>query len=68
MLEERLKFERLLGEISGCFVNVPADEVDREIMDAQRRICELLDLDLLVLWQLTGEAPDFFSTTPACSS
>jgi PAS domain S-box-containing protein len=45
------------------FVNLPADEVDREIMDAERRICEFLNLDLLVLWQLSDEATSFFSAT-----
>jgi len=62
-LEERLRFETLLADLSSKFVNLPAGEVDREIMDAQRRICDLLDLDLLVLWQLSGEAPDSFLAT-----
>ena len=62
-LEERMRFETLLADLSSKFVNLPAGEVDREIMDAQRRICELLDLDLLMLWQPSGEAPDSFSAT-----
>jgi two-component system sensor kinase FixL len=62
-LEERLRFETLLADLSSKFVNLPAGEVDREIMDAQRRICELLDLDLLMLWQRSGEALEFFSVT-----
>ena len=37
-LEERLKFETLLAEISAHFVNLPADQIDGEIEDAQRRI------------------------------
>jgi hypothetical protein len=37
--------------------------VDREIIEMQRRICEFLDLDLVVLWQQLGEVPDFFSAT-----
>ena len=53
-LKERLEFETLLAEISARFVNVPAREVDREIMDAERRICEFLDLDLAALWQSVG--------------
>ena len=50
-LEERLKFERLLAEISARFVNLPADRIDSGIKDAQRRICEFLDLDRSSLWQ-----------------
>jgi hypothetical protein len=62
-LEERLRFETLLSEISSRFVNVPAGEVDREIEDAQRRICESLDLDLLAVWQLSNEAPVVLTAT-----
>ena len=40
-LEEQLRFEMVLAEISGRFVNLPVDRVDSEIMDAERRICEL---------------------------
>jgi PAS domain S-box-containing protein len=62
-LEARLRFETLLAELSSKFVNLPAGEVDREIMGALRRVCELLDLDLLVFWQPSGEAPDTFCVT-----
>jgi PAS domain S-box-containing protein len=50
-LEERLAFEKLLAEISALFVNLPAERIDSEIEAAQRRICELLDLDRSSLWQ-----------------
>jgi len=53
----------LIADISTKFVNLPAGEVDNQILDAQRRICELLDLDLLILWQLSGESPGCFSAT-----
>ncbi len=61
--EQRLRFEALIAELSSRFVNVPADEVDREITDAQRRLCELLDLDFSTLWQWSDEAPGFFTLT-----
>ena len=54
-LEERLRFETLLAEISARFVNLPADRIDSEIEDAQRRICEFLDLDRSTLWQVPEE-------------
>jgi formate hydrogenlyase transcriptional activator len=50
-LGERLRFEALLSALSAKFVSVPADQVDAEIEDAQRRICELLDIDRSSLWQ-----------------
>ena len=62
-LEERSKFETLLAEISSRFVNVPAAEVDREIEEAQRRICKSLDIDLLAVWQLSNEDPVALTAT-----
>jgi formate hydrogenlyase transcriptional activator len=50
-LEERLRFETLLAEISTRFINLPADRIDSGIEDAQRCICELLHLDRSTLWQ-----------------
>jgi len=44
--------ETLLAEISSRFVNLPADQIDAEIEDAQRRICEFLNLDRSRLWQV----------------
>ncbi len=56
-LEERLGFETLLSEISARFVNLPPDRMDNEIQFAQRRICELLDIDRSTLWQVREEEP-----------
>jgi hypothetical protein len=39
--------------------------VDHEIMEAQRCICEFLDLDFSALWQWSDEAPGFFTLTPS---
>ena len=60
-LEERLRFDTLLAEISSRFVNVPATEVDREIEDAQRHICE--SLDILAVWQFSNEDPVALTAT-----
>ncbi len=62
-LEEQLRFEMLLSEISGRFVNLPADRVDGEIKDAQRRVCECLGLDLSALWQWSMETPRILTMT-----
>jgi len=62
-LEERLRFETLIADLSSKFINLAPGDVDREIMDAQRRICELLDLDFSALWQRSDEAPGSFNLT-----
>ena len=56
-LEERLRFETLLAEISAQFVNLPADRIDNEIEGAQRRICEFLNLDRSSLGQVLEREP-----------
>lgn len=43
--------------MSARFVNVPADQIDREIEDAQRNICECLEIDGSALWQVSRENP-----------
>ena len=50
-LGSRLEFETLISDLSSRFINLPPAEVDREIEDALRRVCELLGIDLAVLWQ-----------------
>ena len=50
-LEARLRFEMLLADLSSRFINLAAGDVDREIEDAQRRVCECLALDMSSLWQ-----------------
>lgn len=50
-LAEQLKYETLVADISATFVNLPADRVDGNIVDAQRRICECLGIDHASLWQ-----------------
>ena len=52
-LEEQLRFEMLLTEISARFVNLPAEQVESEIQDAQRRISESLQFDRLTMWQIS---------------
>ena len=41
-LEDRLRFERLLSDLSARFVNMPPDRVDSEIEDGLRQILEFL--------------------------
>ena len=62
-LQERLRFETLVADVSARFVNVPADRVDSEIEDAQRRICECLAIEHSSLWQVTPEKPGALTLT-----
>jgi PAS domain S-box-containing protein len=62
-LENRLQFETLISDVSSRFINLPAGEVDREIEDALRRVCEPLGIDLAVLWQWSLVSPAVVSPT-----
>jgi PAS domain S-box-containing protein len=64
-IENRLEFETLISDLSSRFINVPPSEVDHEIKDALRRVCELLGIDLAVLWQWSGAAPGVITPTHA---
>ena len=57
-LDKPLRFERLLAEISTFFINLPADRIDSEIIAAQRRVCEFLDLDRSSLFQVPEGEPE----------
>ena len=61
-LEERLGFEALLADLSARFVHVPADQVDRMIEEAQRRIVQALGLDRSTLLQRSDTEDDLFIT------
>jgi formate hydrogenlyase transcriptional activator len=56
-LEEQLRLETLLSETSARFVSLPTDRIEGEIEDAQRRICELLDIDRSTLWRVSEGDP-----------
>jgi len=61
-LEERLRFEALLADLSARFVHVPADQMDRLIEEAQRRIVEALGLDRSTLLQRAEAETDLVIT------
>ena len=56
-LASLLEFERLIADLSTRFISLPAAEVDREIEDALRRVCEFLGVDVAVLWQWSARDP-----------
>jgi formate hydrogenlyase transcriptional activator len=45
IIQERLDFEQLVGQLSGQFISLPHDQVDDAIRNALRRIGEALGLD-----------------------
>jgi len=52
-LEERLRFEQLLSDLSARFVNLPPDRVDSEIDHGLRQILEFFQVDRAgLLWSL----------------
>jgi PAS domain S-box-containing protein len=55
----------MLAAVSSRFINLPPVEVDHEVEDALRRVCELLQLDLAVLWQWSDAAPGVIAPTHA---
>jgi formate hydrogenlyase transcriptional activator len=58
-----LEVEALISDLSSRFINLPAGDVDREIDDALRRVCESLGIDVAVLWQWLGTNPSVISPT-----
>jgi PAS domain S-box-containing protein len=58
-----LGFETLLADVSSRLINLRPDQVDREIGDALRRVCELFDIDLAVLWQWSQSASHVIAAT-----
>jgi PAS domain S-box-containing protein len=55
-LEQRLRLERLVSELSGTFINLPADKVDGQIIEALGRVAGLLQFDIVALSLFTGPA------------
>ena len=56
-LADRLRFETLLADLSARFVKVPAEKLDDEIEEAQRRVGECLGVEASSLWLASAEIP-----------
>ena len=54
-LEERLRFEVLLTDLSARFVSVTAETTDAEIVNALRQIAEALDVESCTVGKAEGE-------------
>lgn len=62
-LNQRLRFEELLSDISTKFINLPVEQIDSAIITAQRKICECLGFDISSVWQWSDERRDSFTLT-----
>lgn len=60
-LEQHLRFQSLLAELSANFVRISIAEVDDAIQESLRQIAENLDLDNIALGLLTTDGHDFYS-------
>ena len=61
--EKQSQFDILLANISAGFINLPADQIDSEIENAQRLICECLDVDLCAVWQVLTQDHNLINLT-----
>ena len=61
-LQQHLRFESLLAELSANFVRVPADRIDYEIQESLRQIAENLELDHITIGEITPDGADFTSS------
>ncbi len=62
-LDKDERVETLLIELSARFISLAPECVDREIQDAQRRICEYLGFDRSSLFEQPMEDPAAFLLT-----
>jgi transcriptional regulator with GAF, ATPase, and Fis domain len=61
LLEERLRFEQLLSDLSAKYVNIPSDRVDAEVSLALEQIATFLDVDRAILWERSPDDGRFYS-------
>ena len=61
-LAEQLKFETMLGGLLTTFISLPPSQLDGQIIEAQKRICETLGLDRSTLALLPVEGDDLIIT------
>jgi two-component system sensor kinase FixL len=57
-LEERLRFETLLSELSGTFINLPTHRVEPQIHQALGQVANLLRFDIAALSVFTGRGTE----------
>ena len=58
-LARQLAFETLRAELSAMFINLAPDQVDAQVLAAQKRICEALGLDRSAVAQVSSKNDEF---------
>lgn len=54
-IKSKLQFETLLSDLTAGFDNLLKDQIHKEILDGQRKVCEFLGLDGSILVELSIE-------------
>jgi len=62
-LDNRLEFESFLANLAARFVNLKPELLDDAIEESLRGICEVLGLDIGVLWQWCDHSPNVLALT-----
>jgi PAS domain S-box-containing protein len=62
-LEERLALEILVADLAAGLAQAEQDDLDGEVANAQRRICDCLAIDVCAIWQLKDEEPNTLCLT-----
>src|SRR5215813_10680973 len=57
-LEERLRFEQLVSELSGTFVNLAPEKIEAQIVEALGQVARLLRFDVATLAAFTGRGTE----------
>jgi len=61
--DNRLEFESFLANLAARFVNLKPELLDDAIEESLRGICEVLGLDIGVLWQWCDHSPNVLALT-----
>ena len=61
-LDERVRFEALLADLSAAFVSLRSDEVDAQIEQGLRQVAEFLDLDRSTFGEMSEDNRQILTT------
>jgi transcriptional regulator with GAF, ATPase, and Fis domain len=65
-VEERLRFEVMLSQLSSTFVNLPTNEIDAKICDGLKSIVEFLGFDRSAISEFTSDQENLIRTHHYC--
>ncbi|MFA5959574.1 MAG: PAS domain S-box protein [Tatlockia sp.] len=54
--EKNIRFHKLLTDISNRLLNAKLGQLSQEMTDGMQRICEMLDIDAVVIWEPVGKS------------